>query len=149
MAGLTTVALVTVILFVPRPDLAHGERVRQAAWWSWMLLSGGILAGVLSHALRLGQVLQLLLANFQPFGRIGPAQIRQWQPRKIESPLPHPGEVGLAVRRIAAVAFDKFFEQVKATPPGQPCGRHLFSRETLANRCRHARGQSCQTNGSR
>ena len=50
VAVLTTVALVTVILLVPRPDLGHAERVRQAAWWSWMLLSGGILAGVLSHA---------------------------------------------------------------------------------------------------
>jgi signal transduction histidine kinase len=50
VAVLTTVALVTVILVVPRPDLAHAERIRQAAWWSWMLLSGAILAGVLSHA---------------------------------------------------------------------------------------------------
>jgi K+-sensing histidine kinase KdpD len=43
-------ALVPVILSVPRPDLAFDERVRQAGWWTWMLVSGGILAGVLSYA---------------------------------------------------------------------------------------------------
>jgi K+-sensing histidine kinase KdpD len=42
-----------VVLAVPHPAFAHGERVRMAAWWSWMLLSGGILAGVLSHAAEL------------------------------------------------------------------------------------------------
>jgi signal transduction histidine kinase len=50
VALVTTAALVAVILWVPRPDLGHAERVRQAAWWSWMLLSGAVLAGVLSHA---------------------------------------------------------------------------------------------------
>jgi signal transduction histidine kinase len=55
VAGLTTAALVAVILWVPRPALDHAERVRQAAWWSWMLLSGAVLAGVLSHAADLAQ----------------------------------------------------------------------------------------------
>jgi K+-sensing histidine kinase KdpD len=55
VAFLTTAALVTVILMVPRPDLGHAERVRQAAWWSWMLVSGAVLAGVLSHAADLAQ----------------------------------------------------------------------------------------------
>ena len=55
VALLTTAALVAVILWVPRPDLGHAERVRQAAWWSWMLLSGAVLAGVLSHAADLAQ----------------------------------------------------------------------------------------------
>src|SRR5206468_3509681 len=41
------------VLWVPRPDFSHAERVRMAAWWSWMLLSGGIVAGVLSHAAEL------------------------------------------------------------------------------------------------
>lgn len=51
----TTAAVVAVILWVPRPDLEQAERVRQAAWWSWMLLSGAVLAGVLSHAADLAQ----------------------------------------------------------------------------------------------
>jgi len=55
VAVATTAALVTVILLVPRPDLGHAERVRMAAWWSWMLLSGAVLAGVLSHAADLAQ----------------------------------------------------------------------------------------------
>ncbi|MDQ1497227.1 MAG: hypothetical protein QOI86_567 [Actinomycetota bacterium] len=55
VALLTTTALVAVILWVPRPDLGHAERIRQAAWWSWMLISGAVLAGVLSHAADLAQ----------------------------------------------------------------------------------------------
>jgi signal transduction histidine kinase len=55
VAVVTTAALVAVILWVPRPDLGHAERVRQAAWWSWMLLSGAVLAGVLSHAADMAQ----------------------------------------------------------------------------------------------
>jgi len=55
VAVLTTAALVVVILWVPRPDLAHSERIRQAAWWSWMLVSGAVLAGVLSHAADIAQ----------------------------------------------------------------------------------------------
>src|SRR5581483_6922231 len=53
VAVVTSAALVAVVLWVPRPALDHGERVRMAAWWSWMLLSGGILAGVLAHAAEL------------------------------------------------------------------------------------------------
>ncbi|HEY4410346.1 MAG TPA: HAMP domain-containing sensor histidine kinase [Acidimicrobiia bacterium] len=53
VAVVTSAALVAVVLWVPRPDFGHAERVRMAAWWSWMLLSGGILAGVLSHAAEL------------------------------------------------------------------------------------------------
>jgi signal transduction histidine kinase len=49
VAVVTSAALVAVILAVPRPHFGEPERVREAAWWSWMLLSGGILAGVLSH----------------------------------------------------------------------------------------------------
>jgi len=55
VAVLTTGALVVVILWVPKPDLAHSERIRQAAWWSWMLVSGAVLAGVLSHAADIAQ----------------------------------------------------------------------------------------------
>jgi signal transduction histidine kinase len=50
VALVATVALVAVILAVPQPDFDQGERVRMAAWWSWILLSSGLLAGVLSHA---------------------------------------------------------------------------------------------------
>lgn len=50
VAFVAAAALVAVILAVPEPDFEHGERVRMAAWWSWMIVSGGVLAGVLSHA---------------------------------------------------------------------------------------------------
>ena len=53
VAVVTSAALVAVVLWVPRPDFDQGERLRMAAWWSWMVLSGGILAGVLSHAAEL------------------------------------------------------------------------------------------------
>ncbi len=55
VALVTSAALVAVILGVPQPDFEQGERIRMAAWWSWMLISGGILAGVLSHAAELAQ----------------------------------------------------------------------------------------------
>ena len=55
VALLTTAGLVAVILWVPRPDFGRAERFRQAAWWSWMLLSSAIAAGVLSHAAALAQ----------------------------------------------------------------------------------------------
>jgi signal transduction histidine kinase len=51
----TTAALATVILLVPEPDARDPERLRMALWWSWMLLSGAVLAGVLSHAADLAQ----------------------------------------------------------------------------------------------
>ena len=51
----TTAALVTVMLFVPESDASDPERLRMALWWSWMLLSGAVLAGVLSHAADLAQ----------------------------------------------------------------------------------------------
>jgi signal transduction histidine kinase len=50
VALVAAAVLVAVILTVPEPDFSHGERVRMAAWWSWMLVSGGVVAGVLSHA---------------------------------------------------------------------------------------------------
>ncbi len=50
VAVVAAAILVAVILAVPEPDFDHGERVRMAAWWSWMIVSGGVLAGVLSHA---------------------------------------------------------------------------------------------------
>ncbi|HVW31770.1 MAG TPA: hypothetical protein VHL53_04455, partial [Acidimicrobiia bacterium] len=53
VAVVTSAALVAVILAVPRPDFDRAERVRMAAWWSWMVISGGVLAGVLSHAAEL------------------------------------------------------------------------------------------------
>ena len=50
VAVVAAAILVAVILTVPEPDFDHGERVRMAAWWTWMIVSGGVLAGVLSHA---------------------------------------------------------------------------------------------------
>jgi signal transduction histidine kinase len=50
VAVVAAAILVAVILAVPEPDFDHGERVRMAVWWSWMIVSGGVLAGVLSHA---------------------------------------------------------------------------------------------------
>lgn len=50
VAVVAAAILVAVILAVPEPDFDHGERVRMAAWWTWMIVSGGVLAGVLSHA---------------------------------------------------------------------------------------------------
>ncbi|HEY3241564.1 MAG TPA: HAMP domain-containing sensor histidine kinase [Acidimicrobiia bacterium] len=55
-ASAAAATLVPVILSVPRPDLAWDERVRQAGWWTWMLVSGGILAGVLSYAADLARI---------------------------------------------------------------------------------------------
>lgn len=43
------VALSVIVLAVPTPDLATGERIRAAVWWSWMLMAGAGLVGFLSR----------------------------------------------------------------------------------------------------
>jgi signal transduction histidine kinase len=50
VASLTAAVLVPVILTVPEPALAMDERVRQAWWWTWLLVSTGVMAGALTHA---------------------------------------------------------------------------------------------------
>ncbi|HEV7536907.1 MAG TPA: ATP-binding protein [Acidimicrobiia bacterium] len=46
MAG----SVATAILWVPRPALPWHERVRDAAWWSWLMIAVALLVGVLSRA---------------------------------------------------------------------------------------------------
>ena len=46
MAG----SLAAAILWVPEPDLPWGDRVRDAAWWSWLMIAVALLVGVLSRA---------------------------------------------------------------------------------------------------
>jgi signal transduction histidine kinase len=50
VASLTAAVLVPVILTVPQPDLPMDERVRQALWWTWLLVSTAVMAGALSSA---------------------------------------------------------------------------------------------------
>jgi signal transduction histidine kinase len=38
------------ILWVPEPVVPWADRVRDAAWWSWLMIAVALLAGVLSHA---------------------------------------------------------------------------------------------------
>src|SRR5258708_17786997 len=66
-------------------------------------------------------VLQLLLAEFQPVRRLAvrPAEIRQGQTREIEAPLGHPLEITLLERRVAFLSLDEFFQQVESTPAGE------------------------------
>jgi len=42
--------LSAAILWVPEPDVAWAERVRDAAWWSWLMVAVALLVGVLSQA---------------------------------------------------------------------------------------------------
>ena len=46
MAG----SLAGAILWVPEPALPWSERVRDAAWWSWLMIAVALLVGVLSRA---------------------------------------------------------------------------------------------------
>jgi signal transduction histidine kinase len=50
VVSLTTAALVPVILAVPEPALAMDERIRQAWWWTWLLVSTAVMAGALTLA---------------------------------------------------------------------------------------------------
>ena len=43
-------SLAAAILWVPRPALPWSERVRDAAWWSWLMIAVALLVGVLSRA---------------------------------------------------------------------------------------------------
>jgi signal transduction histidine kinase len=50
MAGAMAASLAAAILWVPEPALRWGERVRYAAWWSWLMIAVALLVGVLSRA---------------------------------------------------------------------------------------------------
>jgi len=50
MAGAMAVSLAAAILWVPQPALPWDERVRDAAWWSWLMIAVALLVGVLSRA---------------------------------------------------------------------------------------------------
>lgn len=50
MAVAMACSLATAILWVPRPALPWDERLRSAAWWSWLMIAVALLVGVLSRA---------------------------------------------------------------------------------------------------
>lgn len=50
VAAAMAASLAAAILWVPEPDLPWGERVRDAAWWSWLMIAVALLVGVLSRA---------------------------------------------------------------------------------------------------
>ena len=50
MAAAMAASLAAAILWVPQPPLAWHERVRDAAWWSWLMIAVALLVGVLSRA---------------------------------------------------------------------------------------------------
>lgn len=50
MAGAMAASLAAAILWVPEPALPWTERIRDAAWWSWLMIAVALLVGVLSRA---------------------------------------------------------------------------------------------------
>jgi signal transduction histidine kinase len=50
MAGAMAASLAAAILWVPEPALPWHERMRYAAWWSWLMIAVALLVGVLSRA---------------------------------------------------------------------------------------------------
>jgi signal transduction histidine kinase len=50
MACAMAASLAAAILWVPQPALAWHERMRYAAWWSWLMIAVALLVGVLSRA---------------------------------------------------------------------------------------------------
>ena len=50
MAAAMAASLAAAILWVPEPALAWHERLRHAAWWSWLMIAVALLVGVLSRA---------------------------------------------------------------------------------------------------
>lgn len=49
-AACMAAGLSAAILWVPEPALPWAERVRDAAWWSWLMIAVALLVGVLSQA---------------------------------------------------------------------------------------------------
>jgi signal transduction histidine kinase len=50
MAGAMAASLAAAILWVPEPALPWSERIRDATWWSWLMIAVALLVGVLSRA---------------------------------------------------------------------------------------------------
>jgi signal transduction histidine kinase len=50
VAAAMATSLSAAILWVPEPEVAWSERVRDAAWWSWLMMAVALLVGVLSRA---------------------------------------------------------------------------------------------------
>ncbi len=50
MAGAMAGSLAAAILWVPEPALPWNERIRDATWWSWLMIAVALLVGVLSRA---------------------------------------------------------------------------------------------------
>ncbi|HYH48859.1 MAG TPA: ATP-binding protein [Acidimicrobiia bacterium] len=50
VAASLSALLSAAILWVPEPDVPWDERVRDAAWWSWLMIAVALLVGVLSRA---------------------------------------------------------------------------------------------------
>ncbi|HKN40325.1 MAG TPA: hypothetical protein VJ456_14615, partial [Acidimicrobiia bacterium] len=50
VAGAMALSLAAAILWVPQPPVPWHERVRDAAWWSWLMIAVALLVGVLSRA---------------------------------------------------------------------------------------------------
>jgi signal transduction histidine kinase len=50
VAACMAAALSAAILWVPEPAVPWAERVRDAAWWSWLMFAVALLVGVLSQA---------------------------------------------------------------------------------------------------
>jgi signal transduction histidine kinase len=50
VAASLSASLSAAILWVPEPDVPWPDRVRDAAWWSWLMIAVALLVGVLSRA---------------------------------------------------------------------------------------------------
>jgi signal transduction histidine kinase len=50
MAAAMAGSLAAAILWVPEPALPWNERIRDATWWSWLMIAVALLVGVLSRA---------------------------------------------------------------------------------------------------
>src|SRR3989442_14732268 len=59
VAGAMALSLAAAILWVPQPPVPWHERVRDAAWWSWLMIAVALLVGVLSRAADLARQARL------------------------------------------------------------------------------------------
>src|SRR5205085_7572074 len=50
VAACMAAGLAAEILWVPRPVVPWAERLREATWWSWLMVAVALLVGVLSQA---------------------------------------------------------------------------------------------------
>ena len=50
VAAAMAASLSGAILWVPKPEVAWSERLRDAIWWSWLMMAVALLVGVLSRA---------------------------------------------------------------------------------------------------